>query len=290
LSRVSEAAARRAFDGLERWLAPLAARRPGPALAAAEGIGRLRNRLSARWPSPEQVQALFPHLDRLAAARVAWSLGGLEARNRLLVACLLRAGLAPIRPLVRTPPEAFAGLRPPRILGTFHVGVFHALSAALERLPGPVLALRQGRLYAPAPPLEIASTEGDSQLRAAVFRRALVHLERGGFLALALDEVPGPGLRVPFLGRELALARGPFALARITGAPLAPIVARWREGGIEFEIGEALAAGPAPGLTGTAEPLAWESALAAAAAGWLERYLLASPSETGLGLLRALLA
>ena len=98
MSRLTRSGVRRAFTGLERWLTPLAARHPGPALAAAGGLGRLRNRLSGRWPSPEQVRTLFPHLDERAAARVAWSLGGLEARNRLLVACLLRAGLAPIRP------------------------------------------------------------------------------------------------------------------------------------------------------------------------------------------------
>ena len=187
---------------------------------------------------------------------------------------------------MRTPPEALTDLRPPRILGTFHVGALHALGPALERLPGPVLALRQSQLYAPSPPLEIAATEGDDQLRAAAFHRALDHLKRGGFVALTLDMPQGPGLRAPCLGRELTLARGPFALARITGAPLAPIVARWRGGGIEVELGDALAADSSAAAAG---PLAWESALAAAAALWLERYLLASPSEIGLGLLRELL-
>ena len=263
-------------------LAPLAAEHPWLALSAASARGSLRNRLSRRWPSPAQVQALFPQLGPRAAARAAWGIGALEARNRLLIDQIRRAGLAPVRPLVRTP-AAFAALRPPLILGMFHVGAVQALGAAIERLPGPVLLMRLGSPYTPSPPVEVASTEGNDQRRAAAFRRALAHLAGGGFVVLALDVAPAPGLRVSCLGRTLELARGPFALARLTGAPLRPLVARWRRSTVEVEAGEALDAGLAMGTE------ARESALAAAAARWLERYLLNSPAELGLGLLRALL-
>jgi hypothetical protein len=272
--------ASRVFDTLEDWLARGT---PHRALPAAAVLGQARNRLSRRWPSPEQVQSLFPHLDRSAAARLAWRIGGLEARNRVLVAGIRRAGLEPVRPLVRCP-EAFTALRPPVLLGTFHVGAMHALGPALEQLPGPVLALRQGPLFVPRPPLEVATTEGDEQSRSALFHRALLHLDRGGFVALALDVVQGSALRVSCLGRPLALARGPFALARLTGTPLVPLVARWRSGGVEILLGDPLAL---PGQE--AGPEAWEGALAASAARWLESYLLASPGELGLGLLRNLL-
>jgi hypothetical protein len=304
------------FDLLERGLETVTARagrRPGPAsFGAAAALGRWRNRLSRRWPSPEQVRMLFPHLDKGEAEDVAWAIGALAARNRLLVACLRRHGLAPVRKLVRTP-EGFSALRPPLILGTFHVGALHALGAALERLPGPVLALRQGPLYRPRPPLEIATTAGDEQGRAAAFQRAVAHLRSGGFVAQALDLPAGPGLRVSCLGRELELGRGPFALARITGAPLVPLVARWRGGAVEVRVGEALApASPAARCTGweqdfagtgappddserprespAANSIRWEGTLATAAAGWLERYVRETPEELGLGLLRSLLA
>jgi hypothetical protein len=267
---------RHTFDTLERGLAPLAARHPRMALPAASGLGALRNRLSRRWPSPEQVQALFPHLAPRAAARAAWKIGALEARNRLLVDVLRREGLEPVRRLMRPASEAFAALRPPLILGTFHVGAMQALGAAVERLPGPVLLLRLGMLYSPSPPVEILSTEGDEQCRAFSFRRALYHLQEGGFVLLALDGSPGPGLRVPCLGRTLELARGPFALARLTGALLVPLVARWRKSEVEAEVGAAI---------GGME----EGALAGSAARWLEGYLRAAPEEIGLGLVRALL-
>jgi hypothetical protein len=273
---------RRAFDLLEQGLASLPAKRLGTALAAAAALGSLRNRLSRRWPSPDQIQTLFPHLESKEAARIAWSIGALEARNRLLTDRIRKQGMAPVRPMVRTP-EAFALLRPPVILGMFHVGPIQALSAAVERLPGPVLVLRQGAIHAASPPVEIVSTEGNGQQRAAAFSRAVDQLKRGGFVVLAFDVSPAAGLGVSCLGRTLELARGPFALARLTGAPVRPLVARWQGDSIRIEMSEALAvpAGPA------GESL--EIALAAAAGRWLERYLLDSPAELGLGLLRSLL-
>lgn len=260
---------RRVFDGLESRLTGLAVRHPRAAFSIAGALGSLRNRLSRRWPEPEQVRALFPALSRPEAARVAWRIAALEARNRLLVQCIRQGARPPVEV-----PEAFAALRPPLLLGTFHVGAVHALGPALERLPGPVLALRQGRLYTGA--LEVMSTEGGEQSRAAVVLRAGSHLRAGGFVVLALDVVPGSGLAVSCLGRKLELARGPFALARLAGVPIVPLAARWRQERVEVRTGEALAP-------------AGEAEMAASAARWLESYLLESPAELGLGLLRSLL-
>ncbi len=274
--------ARQAFDALEGRLVGWAERRPRLALSSAAAVGHLRNRLSRRWPSPEQIRALFPGLDEEAAERVAWSIGGIEARNRILTNWIRKAGIGPVEPLIRTR-ESFSALRPPLILGFFHVGAVQALGSAIERLPGPVLLLRQGLLHPPRPPVRIESTEGNSQRRAAAFRRALSHLDAGGFVVVALDVVPGPGLRVPCLGRTIELARGPFAMARLTGAPLVPLAARWRGGEVEIETGGPLPAPPMP------TPEAWESALAAAAGRWLDLYLQESPAEVGLSLLRTFL-
>jgi hypothetical protein len=281
LSRASQT-----FDLLERRLMPLAMRRPRPAYAAAAALGSLRNRLSRRWPSPEQVAALFPRLSPAAARRVAWSIGGDEARNRLLIETIRRSGPAGVRPLLGPSADALSRLRPPHILGMFHVGAIQSLNVAVERLPGPVLVLRQGALYRPAPPVEIESTDGDSQRRASSFRRALVHLKSGGFVVLAFDVVQGASFGVSCLGRELELARGPFALARLTGAPLRPLTASWRKGRLAVTLGETLAAAPAV----ASDPEEWERALAASAGGWLERYLRAAPADLTLGLLRILLA
>lgn len=276
--------ASRVFDALELRLSRGTLHR---ALPAAAALGQVRNRLSRRWPSPEQVRALFPHLDRSTAARLAWRIGGLEARNRVMVAAIRRAGEDPLRSLIRCSP-AFLGLRPPVILGMFHVGAIHVLGAALERLPSSVVALRDGGpLSAPRPPLEMLSTGESAQGRAAVFRRLVLQLERGGFVALALDVVPGPVLHAPCLGRTLPLPRGPFALARLTGIPILPLVARWRQGSIDVALGEAIT--PDRLTEAAGGPEARESALAAVAARWLEQYLLDAPADLGLGLLRSLL-
>lgn len=246
------------FDRLEQRLERL--RNPRTAFFLAGALGSIRNRLSRRWPRPDQVRALFPSLSRSEAARVAWRIAALEARNRLLVR-RIRQGL---KPLVDVP-GSFATLRPPLLLGTFHAGAIHGLGPALERLPGPVLALREGRLH---PADWVVSTEGDEQGRAAVLARALAHLEAGGFVVTALDVGPGPS--APCLGQALEMSRGPFALARMAKVPIVPLVGRWRKDRVEIVTGEAFR-----------EP---ESA-----ARWLESHLLESPAELGLGLLRSLL-
>jgi hypothetical protein len=270
------------FDALERRLAARVPGHPRLALAAADRLGRWRNRLSRRWPSPEQVRALFPHLGAREAAAVAWRIGGLEARNRAWIEGLKQGGLDPLRHLVRTPPEV-AALRPPLLLAIFHVGAIHSLSPAFEQLPAPAIALRHGLIYQGRPPLTVMTTEGGPEERRKLFQRLLAQLQGGGFVATALDVVPGVGVTAPCLGHTITLARGPFGLARLAGVPIVPFVGRFRNGGIEIVVGEAL---PTPEAD---DPVEFERALAASAAHWLERYLLPDPAEIGLGLLRNLL-
>lgn len=287
-------AGRRLFGALESSLVPAASRFPADAATAAGRIGRLRRLLSRRWPTTAEVRDLFPGLSVRAAARVASAVADLEARNRLLVACVRRAGPAPIRSLVRSG-EGLAALRPPLLLATFHAGAWNALGPALERLDRPVLVLRESLLYAPAPPVEVAVTGGDEQRRAAAFQRALVALERGAFVVAALDMPAAPGVRTRCLGHSLELARGPLALARLSGAAMVPVVARWRRRGIDVTAGPVIARASALRSDSgrergqAADPAGWEAGLAAGVAEWLEAYLLASPEELGLGLLRELL-
>lgn len=259
----------RSFDGGGKLLARLAGYSPR-VYSLADRLGALRNRVTGRWPAAGDVHALFPHLTPRQAARAAVAVGALHERNRVLVRCLLHYGSASVRPLLMLP-EAFASLRGPRILVTFHTGAVHAIGPALEQLGMPVLALRIGSLFQPAGALEIVSTKGDRQSRAAVLHRALESLRGGGMVVLALDVAPGESIETRCLGRRFHLAPGAFALARWTGAPIVPIVARWSGTRIAFALGNPL---------GTPQE----------AAAWLERYLLERPSEITLGLLRNLLA
>jgi hypothetical protein len=275
-------AARRSFDFLERCLSHVAEHRPQLSLSAGGHVGHLRNRLSQRWPSPEQVHILFPSLSRHEAARVAWKIGGIEARNRILARYLEKDGDRMLPGLMPRPAPALSRLHPPLILGFFHVGAPHALGAVFEWLPVPVLALRLGLRRPAVPTLTVLTIEGSTQQRALVFSRAMAHLQACGVVASALDFVSGPSLTVPFLGRSLELARGPFAMARLAGAPLVPLAARWHGGIVEVEVGDELVA------DGFSSPEICERNLATAAAGWLENYLWSDPGEMGLGLLHRL--
>jgi hypothetical protein len=259
----------RSFDGAGKLLAKLAASSPRAAYSLAAALGALRNRVTRRWPRVEEVRSLFPHLDRRAAANVAARIGALHERNRVLVRSIRLHGLDPLRSFVSAT-EPLGSMTGPRILATFHVGAMNALGPALERFASPVLAFRQGRLFTPRPPLEIESTEGDEQHRAAMLHRALSHLREGGIVLVALDVVPGLGTETRCLGHTLRLAPGAFVLARWSGAPIVPIAARWTADGIRIDAGE---------------PVSTPKEAAA----WLERYLLESPSELTLGLLRMLL-
>lgn len=283
---MTAARARRAFDRFEAILGRLAERQPRVALSAAGVVGASRNRLSRRWPSTGEVRALFPHLGRVAAALVAARIGALEARNRVQVRCVARAGLAPLRPLVSVA-DTLLALRGPCILATFHVGATHTLGPALERLCAPVLALRLGSLAAVRPPVESITTEGAEQQRAAVFHRAMRQLDGGGFVAMAVDVVRGAWIEATCLRRPLRLARGAFALSVLSGAPIVPLVSRWSRRGTHVVAGEPLL--PVHSAGHAIDSRASEQALAVAATAWLERYLLGAPAELSLGLLLGLL-
>ena len=214
-------------------------------------------RLLRSVPDARELMRLFPHLDAREARRLVARMMRIEARNHVLASWLRRGGRARVRRLLA--PDAPPVLpKPPLILGTFHVGPVHALGAALEGT-SPLLALRNEG-YA------------DDQRRAAAFYHATARLRRGELVLMALDPQRASRIDAPFLGGTLQLARGAFALSLATGAPIVPIVARWRGLRIEAVTGDA--------LIGDDEP-----SLAASAAQWLERYLVDAPDETSLRIL-----
>lgn len=272
----------RTLDAISGLLTRLAGRYPQRTFSLASKLGTLRNRLTGRWPTVAEVQTLFPHLSRPAATEVAAGIGGLTGRNDVLAGALRRSGPDRIRSLISVTPS-FRAMQGPLILASFHVGAIHALGLALELLGAPVLAFRHGTLHRPRAPLQIETTKGNEQQRAAAFHRALLHLTRGGFVMLALDVVPGASVEAVCLGRSLRLARGAFALSRMTGAPIVPFAGRWTREDVRIVVDGALHQSE----VGNAEAV--EKSLAMAAANWLERYLIESPSEITLGLLRNLL-
>lgn len=247
---IGRARARLSHD-LARVLGWLASRSPRTAFRACDLLAALWTRTSRR-PSRAQLHALFPELPTHELSHVLREIWSSHARTVLLGGWYQRERRAPVHRLVRTN-DSLRALRPPMILGTFHIGPTLAMGTLHERLNGELLVLRGN----------VGATD---QERAATFYRAIERL-RDGFVLIAVDPREAQRIEVPFLGGTLHLARGAFAMARVARVPIVPLVARWDGNAIEFVVGD-----PLPVSTD-------ERALAMTAASWLERYLRERPGE-----------
>lgn len=239
-------------DALTRTLGALS---PAIALRAADLLAPA-GRLVRAVPDANDLRAVLPQLSEREAKRIAARMLRMEARNHVLVRQLRGGGRDRIRGLLLhdTPPVLPA---PPLILGTFHMGPVHALGAMLESIP--LLALRN-------------DGQDNQQRRAAAFYHATTRLRQRECVLMALDPQRATRIAVPFLGGVLNLARGAFTLSRATGAPIVPVVARWRGLKIDLVCGNELEGGD-------------ERELAQAVARWLEGYLFANPAEISLRIL-----
>jgi len=244
-----------------RALQRAAGRFPRAAIAAATVLGRASAPLG-RGLDDAALRRFLPELPPAERARLrqATWIGWLRMR-------VLEAGLN--SPTARWPYPPLAGeldltrLRPPLVLAGFHVGPLPALGILLEQLPGEVLVLQLSGTARRR--LQAGWTGTEEWQRAAALRRAVGTLRAGGSVFLLVDANEFPTtVDVTLFGRTTRLARGAFALARITGSPLVPIAPRWRGGRVEIVVGDAIPPGD-------------EAAMAAATAGWLERFLRSSP-------------
>jgi hypothetical protein len=247
----------------------LAARWPRASYLAARLLAWLGQPLGRGVPA-ERLAELFPDLPPAAvraARRRTWST---YVRGEALNAAVAVPERRPFYPRSR-PHPAVDRLRPPLIIGAFHVGPYAALGVALRTLPGEVLVVHHG----PAASRQDVSLlrVGDSEWeRARGFHRSVTTLRSGGFVVTALDGYggqygyAGSTVEAPMFGGTATLARGPFALARITDTPIVLLVGRWRGNSVEVTCGEPLVPGD-------------ETTMAAAAAAWLEAYLREFPGE-----------
>lgn len=250
-------------NSVSRILGGLASRSPRLAFFAADAYGAFRT-LTARRPSRVELRALFQTSDVNRILRRFWST---HVRTQLLGGWIRRDRAAPIHALVRSN-DAVGALRPPMIIGTFHIGPIYGLGVLSERLQGEPLVLRgqQFPFERPKRP-NVDLIRGGDQERAATFHRAIERLRDQGFVILALDPKEAQRIAAPFLGGTLHLARGAFAMARIARVPIVPVVARWDGNAIDLIVGDPL-------------PISDdEQALAASAARWLETYLRERPGE-----------
>ena len=237
---------------------------------------------------------MFNGFHTVAVQQPRWTareISALRYTNRALLALVGRGGLQAMAPLIDPVGterlESFRRPSQPTILVTWHVGPIFGLGAALAYHNIPVLAIREGAFYEPTAEMELAFTRGGPNARARTVGQALRNLNRGGLVLMAAEGPDGARTAaVPCLGRSISLARGPFGLARLAGAVVVPCVPRWDyQGRIEVHVGEPLTPPRRPETK-----TAFEASYAAAAARWLQSYLLASPQELWLYTLRWLLS
>jgi lauroyl/myristoyl acyltransferase len=275
-----------------RTLDRVAAASPATALRLAGLAGSVSNRLVAYGPSAAELHSVFPSLSRQQLTRIAHRTCASDLKNRTVDRLVLAGGYEAILPLVeRDAIEAVDSVRSEfgaAIVANFHLGPLISVGAAVEAAGAPALVIRTEPGHQVRPPLEAVWTSGEPDRPAHALRRALDHLRRGQLVVVALDgdfgATVGP---LPCLGRGVELRRGGFALARMTGAPIVPVLCRWKDGGtaIAIERFDPLPAPPA--VTAAAADIEREHANAAAR--WLDWQLSTAPDIASLQVLRMLL-
>jgi lauroyl/myristoyl acyltransferase len=242
----------------------LARRWPQRLYCAVGHLARVSAPLARRRATVRCIQSLFPHLGEAGAQRVARDLRCSVLRSRALGVALARSRGRPVLPPVTIEPSLRA-VRGPAILTTSHVGPVGALGALLRGMPGEVVVLHRMEWPLPSNVVGLYVAK-DGVAPAAALYRAVVALRRGGCVLILGD---GPGHRVALLGGTATFTRGPYALARLTNAPIIPLLARWNGATIDVVRGETIAA------SGD------EVAMAQAMAAVLERHLLEHPAQIG---------
>jgi hypothetical protein len=267
---------RRLYDTVTRGLARIHLR---GAIALLDATGRLANAAAFHGPTPAEVGALFNWLPRRDLNRVARGSSALHLKNRAAIALVDGHRTADLASLVRWSTDserrAIAEGRSGMLIVACHVGAFYGIRAALHGIDRPVFTMR-----------DVATPDAVS--RAAAIKRAVDALRAGELVVATLDGPGGTSTReVTCLGRRIVFRRGPFALARLTGAPLVPVVCAWtRRGHIEVRVAAAIERPARQPL----DAIEFEDEMAVRTAHWLEAYLRTEPQEVWPSTLRNYLA
>lgn len=248
---------------------------PRGAVLAAQAIAvlvrPLRYGVADRW-----IAAVFPDLDRSERCAVRHETFKSFLKGEAAEAGVRRRRNSRDYPRL-LPNPALDALRPPLIVASFHVGPFQALGTVVRSLRGePFVVTREQFLGRRG--ITMLHEGDDERQRARTLNRTVAALRSDGVVlvmldGLRVDDETVPSIEVPMLGRRLPLARGPFALARLSRAPVVPMAARWSGSAMAMTVGDPIA------------PDLGEAEMAAAAGAWLERYLLERPGDISVFLL-----
>jgi KDO2-lipid IV(A) lauroyltransferase len=267
-------------------LVPLLAASPRVAFGAAGLTGRCRRILGSTALTPTALAALLGDQPAPALRALARDIETRAVQNHLLELLVDARGPRVLAPHVRTHGfERLHALRAagrPVLLVTWHAGPYPAVGAALLAVGVDFLALRH-RVRGPAcAGMQTVATGEGSWSAVTALKHAIERLRAGGLVLMAGDGLRGERAsttEVSVLGRRVGFHHGLAALARHSGAPVLPVVARWRGGSIEVHLHEPLA----PSATD-------RDGVLHAAARWLDGYLRSAPEELRPDRIRLLLA
>lgn len=169
--------------------------------------------------------------------------------------------------------------RLPLIVVTWHFGPEVGSGVALERLGIPATVFRTVSNGNPKRDLNIVEYQcvGDPEERGLALKRAFARLRKGGVVSLAIDgRQTGSPIDLPFFGRRIRVGRGAAALARLTGAPVVPVVKLWAaDGSVEVRCFQPL---ERPQVDAR-DVDAFDLALMTQAVRWFEDFIRSAPGQ-----------
>jgi lauroyl/myristoyl acyltransferase len=256
---------------------------PARGLEWSGRLGRLTGAIPSRANLPHRLQELFADVHPLSsrdARRLARELWCRRAMSRTL-ALYRRQGRDLAAFVAPETIETLAAIRAwqrPIIVVSWHVGVPHASGPCWGVAGLRALIVRRQMKGVRHQAIDVTTTGDTSHLRAAALWRTVNHLRDGGMVMIAADAKDGERAgAVPCFGRMVQFTRGPFLLARLTGAALIPGVIGWTRPGVQFAFrhGPPIAPERGSGIT----DLEYETAMAAEAARWIQAHLIARPED-----------
>lgn len=227
----------------------------------AELLGRVRLRFlpdSGSFPTPSRrtLQKFLGPLSREAVRRLRVDFAGKAERRRLMEEMLRSGWYQPLTSLVKW--ERVERILDPLAAGqpvvavTWHAGPFAALGVGILELNQPTtLLVSHAEQFAPSDlweSLVIADRDGG----ALAFRKGVARLRAGGIVALAGDRYTHDpeAEEVSLLGSPIRVLRGFASMARLGGARVVPVRAKWGSSGeLRFEALQPLEPGNQPGAS-----------------------------------------
>ena len=209
-------------------------RAPRPGLCCAGALARLLHRAGRIGPTPTELAPLCPRLGRRTLGRLARDIAARSFKSECVDLLKHRRGASRrLREslLRRDSAQTLSGIQGPTVIATFHAGPLLAVRWALERAAIPTLVLAyDGSVEMDAGQQRIDTEGAPAGSRAGVIVQAVAFLRRHEKSVVLLAPDGGVAERtipVELLGGCMSFRPGAAAIARIAGAHLIPVMARW---------------------------------------------------------------